>query len=85
MAAAIGSSLRQRTIPGDWLILGVVGLTGELRAVPRLEARLAEGQRHGFRRALIPRQAASWKAPDGMDCRPCSNLEDAIGELLRDR
>ena len=47
VAAAITSSLFNRVVGSEWLILGEVGLTGELRSVPRLEQRLQEGARHG--------------------------------------
>ncbi|MEE2827929.1 MAG: magnesium chelatase domain-containing protein, partial [Myxococcota bacterium] len=82
VAAAVISSLFDRAVGGDWLILGEVGLTGELRSVPRLEQRLTEGARHGFRKALVPRLPAKWKAPGGMDCRPADSLEEAMRVLL---
>lgn len=82
VAAAITSSLFNRVIGGDWLILGEVGLTGELRSVPRLEQRLVEGARHGFRRALVPRLPGRWSPPDAIDCVPCASLEEAMQALL---
>lgn len=52
MAAAIASSLAQRPLPADVVCFGEVGLAGELRAVSRSGARLAEAARQGFGRAL---------------------------------
>ncbi|ADK84503.1 DNA repair protein RadA [Desulfarculus baarsii DSM 2075] len=52
VAAAIASSLRGRPVPQDVVCFGEVGLAGELRAVGRLRARLAEAARHGFGRAV---------------------------------
>jgi DNA repair protein RadA/Sms len=55
---AIASSLRERAVAPGTLILGEVGLTGEVRAVSGQEERLREGQRHGFIRAVCAAPAA---------------------------
>jgi DNA repair protein RadA/Sms len=39
----------------DLVVFGEVGLTGEIRPVPFGEERLAEAEKHGFKRALVPR------------------------------
>jgi DNA repair protein RadA/Sms len=83
VAAAITSSLFNRVIGGEWLIIGEVGLTGELRSVPRLEQRLNEGARHGFRKALVPRLPGKWSAPRRIECVPCGSLEEAMQTLTR--
>ena len=83
VAAAITSSLWGRAVSAEWLILGEVGLTGELRSAPRMEQRLAEGARHGFRKALIPRLPSKWSPPRGIECFPCASLEEAMSTLLR--
>jgi DNA repair protein RadA/Sms len=51
---AIVSSYLDRPLPGDVAVFGEVGLTGEIRPVPFGEERLAEAQKHGFRRAIVP-------------------------------
>jgi DNA repair protein RadA/Sms len=83
VAAAITSSLYNRVIASEWLIVGEVGLTGELRSVPRLEQRLSEGARHGFRKALVPRLRGKWSPPAGIECVPCASLEEAMQTLIR--
>ena len=83
VAAAITSSLYNRVIGSEWLIVGEVGLTGELRSVPRLEQRLSEGARHGFRKALVPRLRGKWSPPAGIECVPCASLEEAMQTLIR--
>jgi len=82
VAAAIVSSLLGRTIDKDWLVLGEVGLTGEVRQVARLDRRLEEARRHGFRRALIPRLPARCAVPDGLECMEASSLEQAMQLLF---
>ena len=56
IACAIASSARGRAIDARTIMFGEVGLAGEVRAVPLCEQRLAEAQRLGFTRALIPAQ-----------------------------
>jgi DNA repair protein RadA/Sms len=52
--AAIASSYLDRPLPADLLIMGEVGLTGEVRAIGRADVRVNEGRSLGFRRALLP-------------------------------
>jgi DNA repair protein RadA/Sms len=51
---AIASSLTNRRIDADTVILGEVGLGGEVRSVGRIQERLKEAYHMGFKRALIP-------------------------------
>ncbi len=55
MAAAIASSYFDTPIPPDLALVGEIGLTGELRTVSHLPARLYEASKLGFTRALIPK------------------------------
>lgn len=54
IAAAVASSLRDVPLPKDAVFIGEVGLGGELRAVPSVEARLREAEKLGFKTAFIP-------------------------------
>jgi DNA repair protein RadA/Sms len=54
LAVAITSSLRERAVPADTVVFGEVGLTGEVRSVPRAAQRLMEARKLGFRRAIVP-------------------------------
>ena len=54
VAAALMSSLRDRPIAGATLVLGEVGLAGEVRAVGQIEQRLAEAAQLGFTCCLLP-------------------------------
>jgi DNA repair protein RadA/Sms len=53
--AAVASSFTDRSVPQDTIVMGEVGLTGEVRAVSHLETRVVESQKMGFTRALVPR------------------------------
>jgi len=54
LAMAVVSSLRDRPAPAELAIFGEVGLTGEVRAVPRAAARLAEARKMGFQQVALP-------------------------------
>lgn len=51
---AIASSFCNRPIDPDTIVIGEVGLGGEVRSVPRIETRLKEAIHLSFRRAIIP-------------------------------
>ena len=54
VAAAIASSYREKNIPPDMVLIGEVGLSGELRAVNRLALRVREAAKLGFKRSIVP-------------------------------
>jgi DNA repair protein RadA/Sms len=54
IVAALVSSARERPVDAQTLIFGEVGLTGEVRAVSQVEARLAQAAKMGFKRAVLP-------------------------------
>jgi DNA repair protein RadA/Sms len=66
LACAIASSFRDVPVADDLVIIGEVGLSGELRAVSQLETRLKEAAKLGFRRCLVPqsRSLDKLKLPD---------------------
>ncbi len=55
ICAAILSSFTGKEIPADTIILGEVGLSGEVRRVANPESRLVEAEKLGFQRAVVPR------------------------------
>jgi DNA repair protein RadA/Sms len=54
VAAAIASSWMDKALPADLVVVGEVGLAGEVRSVGRLRERLSEAARMGFKRAIAP-------------------------------
>jgi DNA repair protein RadA/Sms len=82
---AIGSSFCNRRIDPETVVLGEVGLGGEVRGVPRIENRLREAIHMGFRRCLLPKRNLKGLSSDlakkislvGVDV-----VEEAIRELL---
>lgn len=53
---AIASSLTNRTVDPETVVIGEVGLGGEIRTVPRMEERLKEASHMGFLKALVPKR-----------------------------
>jgi DNA repair protein RadA/Sms len=79
LALAIASSYRDAALPRDLVAIGELGLSGELRSVSQMERRLAEAERLGFARCLLPQAALRRGAPtSGMQLLPAASLREAI-------
>ncbi len=78
---AMASSLRDRALPEDFVALGEVGLTGELRTVNRLHDRLQEIRRLGFTLCMIPKQEQRPSVPEGLRLIEVQNIRDALAVL----
>jgi DNA repair protein RadA/Sms len=55
IAAAVLSSFMDRPVPTQTVVMGEVGLAGEVRRISRAAARMNEAVRLGFRQVLAPR------------------------------
>ena len=55
IAVAIAASFRDRTVDPHTVLIGEVGLGGQVRSVSQLEQRLKEASKLGFRRAIVPK------------------------------
>jgi len=83
MAVAIASSYYDRPVPADLAIVGEVGLSGEVRRVGQLGARLNEAQKIGFKRALVPKMRQGTEdIPKGIDLIQVRNVADALRQIL---
>ena len=67
VAAAVVASFRDLTLPAGTVLLGELGLGGQLRTVGQLELRLQEAVRLGFRRAVVPRGSGLGPVASGLD------------------
>ncbi|MGV3487046.1 MAG: DNA repair protein RadA [Tuberibacillus sp.] len=85
VAISAASSYRdQPTQPAD-VIIGEVGLTGEVRRVSRIEQRVFEAEKLGFERAIIPAQnIGGWKAPKGIQIIGVKTVSEAMEYALGD-
>ncbi|HKP58923.1 MAG TPA: DNA repair protein RadA [Polyangiales bacterium] len=85
LCAAVASSQRDRPVPADTVVFGEVGLTGELRGVGRPGSRLAEAQKLGFKRAVLPKACLAQLADeerDVLELTPVSDLQSALAALF---
>ena len=84
VAAAIAGSFRDKAIDPLMVLIGEVGLTGEVRTVMQLDARIIEAKRLGFKRCIIPHSAKKVKnLPDkGIELCFVKNLSDVFEQLF---
>jgi DNA repair protein RadA/Sms len=59
LALAITSARRDVALPPDLVVIGEIGLAGEVRRVSAVDRRLAEAARLGFTRALVPPESGA--------------------------
>jgi DNA repair protein RadA/Sms len=83
IVVAVASSYMDRPLRGEILVLGEVGLTGEVRAVTGLEARVREAAQLGFREAVIPASNLTEDVRLPLDVHGVGTVDDALGLLLR--
>ena len=77
LALSILSNERNRPLPDGLVVIGELGLAGEVRRVGQLERRLAEAARHGLTRALIPAGVKAGR-PSGLEVIEVRTLAEAI-------
>lgn len=84
--ASIASSFRDTAVDSGTVLIGEVGLTGEVRAVSQMDKRIMEASRIGFKRCIIP--AGNMKAVnqikniEGIEIKAVENVQDALEILL---
>ena len=81
---AVLSSNVDTPILGATCLAGEVGLSGEIRPVTHIQQRVAEAERQGFRRMIVPRQNARSLQTDRLSIEiiPVSKVEDALRHLF---
>jgi DNA repair protein RadA/Sms len=76
VALATWSSLHEKPLPSKTVVIGEVGLAGELRRVPNIDRRLGEAARLGYTHAIVPAGVPS--EVTGMKVAYASTLGQAI-------
>ena len=84
VATAIASSFQNKPIDPELVLLGEVGLTGEVRTVMQLDARLIEARRLGFKRCIVPHSARKTKnlLTEGIDICFAKNLSEVFEQIF---
>ncbi len=83
IAAAIVSSVRDVPVRADTVMIGEVGLSGELRMVGHMPARLREAANLGFKTAVVPRRIRHGEPwPQGIQVVEVRSLRQALDHAL---
>lgn len=83
---AIASSFRNKPIDLSTVLIGEVGLTGEVRAINQIEKRIIEAARMGFKNCIVPagniKVLKQVKELKEINIKPVENVVEALGILL---
>jgi len=83
IVASVTSSLREVPIEPGLLVLGEVGLGGEVRAISQAEMRIREAAKMGFKRCLLPeRNLAKLEPIDGIELIGIREVGEALDVVL---
>jgi DNA repair protein RadA/Sms len=83
IVAAVASSFKERVVDSRTLILGEVGLAGEIRGVSDIQTRLKEAAKLGFKRALIPAHNSEHLYQSlPVEIIPVKNIEEVMRVLF---
>ncbi len=82
VAVAIASSFRNRRIEPDLVLMGEIGLSGELRSVSQIDRRLAEAAKLGFSQAIVPSTAQA-TSPAGLQLTSVRSLAEVVDQLAQ--
>ena len=81
VAAAVASSATNTSLPKDMAFFGEVGLTGELRTVTQAARRLAEIEKMGFKRCMLPFDSLGGIDRVGLELVAVKNLTDMLAYI----
>jgi DNA repair protein RadA/Sms len=90
IAVAVASNLRDLQVDPSTVVLGEIGLAGEVRGVSQIEKRVREAARLGFERAIVPAHSVS-KVAKSKDIKLVGvetvyrGVEAAIGDFRRSK
>ncbi len=85
VAAAIASSVRDAPVRADVVLIGEIGLSGELRMVGQMPNRLSEAAKLGFKRAIVPRRLRRGQPwPEDIEIIEVRSLREALDHALID-
>lgn len=83
VALALISGLKDCPLPDDTVAIGEIGLSGEVRSVSRISARISEAARLGFGKCIVPRSCLKQiKTKYDIEIIGVRNLREAIANVL---
>jgi DNA repair protein RadA/Sms len=83
IVAAVASSFLDKAIADDTVVLGEIGLAGEVRAIGQADTRIAESRKMGFSRCLLPKSNLK-RLPDidGIEIEGVKSVSDVVENLF---
>jgi DNA repair protein RadA/Sms len=83
IVAAVASSFLDKSISEGTVLLGEIGLTGEVRAIGQADTRIAESRKMGFRRCLLPKSNLK-RLPDidGIEIQGVKTVSEVVENLF---
>ena len=79
---SVASSCVDIPVGAEWAVMGEVGLSGEVRAIPQLERRVTECVRMGFTHILCPKESARRAKPvEGVTLHGVDTVAQAMALL----
>jgi DNA repair protein RadA/Sms len=83
ITCAVASSFKNQYIDPGTVLLGEIGLTGEVRGVSFIEKRITEAKKLGFSKCIIPKENMKGiQIPDNTIVIPVENIYEALDEVL---
>ncbi len=83
VALALVSGITDKPMPDDVVAIGEIGLSGEVRSVSRISARIIEAARLGFGRCIVPRSCLKQiKVKSDIEVIGVRNLHEAIANIF---
>jgi DNA repair protein RadA/Sms len=83
LALALASSVASLSLPTGLIVVGEVGLAGEVRNVVGVPRRVAEAERMGFRQAIVPFAGNGFAADSAMEVVEVSDVREAMKAAFR--
>jgi DNA repair protein RadA/Sms len=84
VAAAVASAFREQAALADTLVLGEIGLAGEVRSISQIGLRINEAEKLGFKRAILPRHNfRNLERNDHFELVAVATLKEALEIILR--
>ncbi|AKS67887.1 DNA repair protein RadA [Staphylococcus schleiferi] len=81
---ATASSFKDQAVDGLDCFIGEVGLTGEVRRVSRIEQRVQEAAKLGFKRVILPKtNIGGWQFPQGIEVIGVSTVNEALKYAIK--
>lgn len=79
IAISVASSYQEKETKETDCFIGEIGLTGEIRRVSRIEQRVNEATKLGFKRIMIPKNnIGGWEFPSNVDIIGVTTISEAI-------